>query len=144
MCALASFIKNVPGAGFPDADLPDITSADTAGTCIVASVAENTRPKRRPSSARVVQKGARIRCGKNSAASAMIDIKMLPVMAAVDEMIVGNVAMTTFVLAGEIARTIVDRMNDGETLENMTVFPVSRCDHRVDMLEEVKKVGLPG
>ena len=144
MCALASFIKNVPGAGFPDADLPDTISVDIAGICIAQNVAENIQPKRRPTCARVVREGARIRCGKNSAASAMIDIKMLPVMAAVDERTAGNVAMTTFVLAGEIARTTVDRMNDGEMLENTTVFPVSRCDHRVDMLEEAKRAGLPG
>ena len=143
MCALANSIKNVPGAGFPDADLPDITSADTADTCTVASVAENTRPKRRPTSARVVREGARIRCGKNSAASAMIDVKTLPVMVAIDEMIAGNVAMTTSVLAGEIARTIVDRMNVGETPMRTHGSPVSRSD-RVDPLENMKKAGLPG
>ena len=150
MCALVNTIKNVLGAGFPDADLPSISSAAIAGICIAQSVADNTRPKRRPLCARVVRRRARIRSGKNSAASATIDVKTLPMMVAIDEMnsaketIAGIVVMTIYVLAGEIARTIVDRMNDGETLENMTVFPVSRCDHRVDMLEEAKRAGLPG
>ena len=150
MCALVEIIKSVLGAGFPDADLPNISSADIASICIAQSVADNTRPKRRPLCARVVRRRARIRSGKNSAASATIDVKTLPVMVAIDEMnsaketIAGIIVMTVSVLAGEIARTIVDRMNDGEMLTNTNVFPVSRCDHRVDMLEEVKKVGLPG
>ena len=150
MCALANTIKNVPGAGFPDADLPDTTSAATAGTCIAPSVAENTRPKRRPMCARVVRRRARIRSGKNSAASATIDVKTLPVMVAIDEMnsaketIAGIIVMTISVLAGEIARTIVDRMNDGETPTRTNGFPASRSDHRVDLLKDMKKAGLPG
>ena len=149
MCALANTIKNVPGAGFPDADLPDTLSVDIAGICIAQSVAEITRPKRRPMCARVVRRRARIRSGRNSAASATIDVKMLPVMVAIDEMnsaketIAGIIVMTVSVLAGEIARTIVDRMNVGETPMKTHGSPVSRSD-RVDPLENMKKAGLPG
>ena len=146
MCALVNIIKSVLGAGFPDADLLNISSADIASICIVQSAADNTRPKRRPLCARVVRRRARVRSGKNSAASVTIDVKTLPVMVTNDEMnsvrvtIAGTAAMT--VLAEEIIRTIVDRMNVGETPMIMHGSPASRSG-RADP-QKKKKAGSPG